>query len=33
MVRIRWNEEAIIDIDEIANLIAEDSVVYAQIHV
>ena len=33
MVRIRWNEEAIIDIDEIANFIAEDSIVYAQIQV
>jgi plasmid stabilization system protein ParE len=33
MVKIRWNEEAIIDIDEIAGFIAEDSVVYAQIQV
>ena len=33
MVKIRWNEEAIIDIDESAGFIAEDSVVYAQIQV
>lgn len=33
MVKIRWNEEAIIDIDEIAGFIAEDSVFYAQIQV
>jgi hypothetical protein len=29
MVKIKWNEDAIIDIDEIAFFIAEDSVVYA----
>jgi plasmid stabilization system protein ParE len=33
MVKIKWNEDAIIDIDEIAFFIAEDSVVYAQIQV
>ncbi|MBS1683719.1 MAG: type II toxin-antitoxin system RelE/ParE family toxin [Bacteroidetes bacterium] len=33
MVKIRWNEEAIMDIDEIAGFIAEDSVFYAQIQV
>lgn len=33
MVKIRWNEEAITDIDEIAGFIAEDSVVYAEIQV
>jgi plasmid stabilization system protein ParE len=33
MVKIRWNEEALNDIDEIAEYIAADSIVYASIQV
>lgn len=33
MVKIKWNEEALTDIDEIASFIAKDSLYYAYIQV
>jgi plasmid stabilization system protein ParE len=33
MVKIRWNEEALADIDEIAEYIAADSITYAMMQV
>ena len=33
MVKVKWNEEALLDIDEIAEYIAVDSVTYAMIQV
>jgi toxin ParE1/3/4 len=33
MVKVKWNEDAIIDVNEIAGFIAEDSLIYAQIQV
>ena len=33
MVKVKWNEEALIDIDEIAEYIAADSITYATIQV
>ena len=33
MVKVRWNEEALTDIDEIAEYIAMDSITYATIQV
>ena len=33
MVKVKWNEEALIDIDEIAEYIAADSITYATIRV
>ena len=33
MVKVRWNEEALSDIDEIAAYIAADSVTYAAIQI
>jgi toxin ParE1/3/4 len=33
MVTLRWNEEALLDIDEIAEFIAADSLTYALIEV
>lgn len=33
MVKVRWNQEALVDIDEIASYIAQDSVTYAEIQI
>lgn len=33
MVEVKWNEEALADIDEIAEYIAVDSITYAMIQV